>query len=435
MPEIAEISRIVHYIRKHLAGKAIANVTANEDAIVFKDTTHSAFVNAMKGKTVVDAQQQGKYFWMVMDSPPHPVMHFGMTGWITFKQAPEAHYRADVTEDDAAQAVVWPPRFLKFELEMAGGGDNRVAFTDPRRLGRVRLIDAPAEGIRKVSPLKENGPDPVVDGLDETWFRQVLGKRKVPVKAEMAECDSRNQALLLDQSFISGVGNWVGDEILFHARIHPEQYSNTLSEAQQKQLYESTLHICTTACGVLGDSSKFPKDWLFKYRWGKGKKGNKLPSGEKIDFVKVGGRTSAYVKTRQKATGGTAVKVEPGSDEDSEEKKGAKKRKATVKTEEEDEDEDEDEYAPAKKGKRARSAGKGGDAKTALPSKRGRKAVKKEESDEEEDEDEDDEDEESVVTKPTRRGRPPKERSSDPVTADGRDYRASSSRRPGRPRK
>jgi formamidopyrimidine-DNA glycosylase len=36
----------------------------------------------MTGKKIVDARQQGKYFWLVMDSPPHPLMHLGMAGWM-----------------------------------------------------------------------------------------------------------------------------------------------------------------------------------------------------------------------------------------------------------------------------------------------------------------------------------------------------------------
>ncbi|KAF3935092.1 hypothetical protein ABW19_dt0202981 [Dactylella cylindrospora] len=365
MPEIAEVARIVHYIKQFLTGRTIKNVIANEDTIVFKDTTHTAFMKAMTGKKVVGAGQQGKYFWMIMDSPPHPLMHFGMTGWITFSQSPEAHYRADM-DDAAKQEVEWPPRFAKFLLQ-TDDEENKVAFTDPRRLGRIRLIDSPADEIRKMSPLKENGPDPVVDGFEEEWFRQALLKRKVPVKA-----------LLLDQAFISGVGNWVGDEILYHARIHPEQYSNTLSEAQQKQLYESTMYVCKTACDVLGESSKFPPEWLMKHRWGKGKKGNFLPNGEKIDFVKVGGRTSAYVKSRQKATGGTSVKVKDEEEDDSgEEKKSAKKRKA-IKNEDEDE-------TPVKKGKRGSKAVRAEESEeeVKVPVKRGRKSTKVEESGEE----------------------------------------------------
>jgi formamidopyrimidine-DNA glycosylase len=92
---------------------------------------------------------------------------------------------------------------------------------------------------------------------------------------------------------------------MYHAKIHPEQYSNTLTEPQMKQLHKSIHHICSTAVDLLGDSDQFPEDWLFKHRWGKGKKdqANKLPNGEKIAFLTVGGRTSAVVPSAQKKTG------------------------------------------------------------------------------------------------------------------------------------
>jgi formamidopyrimidine-DNA glycosylase len=72
---------------------------------------------------------------------------------------------------------------------------------DPRRLGRIRLVDVAAEEMRKTTPLKENGPDPVIDKdiLTVEWLSTKLRSKKVPVKA-----------LLLDQANISGIGNWVG---------------------------------------------------------------------------------------------------------------------------------------------------------------------------------------------------------------------------------
>lgn len=97
------------------------------------------------------------------------------------------------------------------------------------------------------------------------------------------------------------------DEILFNARIHPEQYSNTLNDKQIDQLHKSLHYVCSTAVSVLADSDKFPEDWLMKHRWGKGKKEqNKLPNGQKITFLTVGGRTSAIVPSLQKKTGPVA---------------------------------------------------------------------------------------------------------------------------------
>ena len=107
------------------------------------------------------------------------------------------------------------------------------------------------------------------------------------------------------------------DEVLYNARIHPEQYSNTLSAAQVKQLHRSIQYVCGFAVDSLADSSKFPEEWLFKHRWGKGKKdsASELPNGAKIVFLTVGGRTSCVVPSMQKKTGPVAKDIDDAVDE------------------------------------------------------------------------------------------------------------------------
>jgi formamidopyrimidine-DNA glycosylase len=63
------------------------------------------------------------------------------------------------------------------------------------------LVDCIGEEIRNTTPLKENGPDPVIDSeiLTKDWLERLIKKKHVPIKA-----------LLLDQANISGIGNWVG---------------------------------------------------------------------------------------------------------------------------------------------------------------------------------------------------------------------------------
>ncbi|KAL5118298.1 hypothetical protein ACEQ8H_003808 [Pleosporales sp. CAS-2024a] len=309
MPEIAEISRIVHYLKKYAVGKTVAAVQTQEDHIIYGKvgTSASAFQKAVTGKKIINAKQQGKYFWLEMDSAPHPLMHFGMSGWIKFSNDESAYYRPAQSEE-----AEWPPRFWKFVLEFKEDPTIQVAFVDARRLGRIRLVDAKAEDMRRTSPLKENGPDPVIDKdiLTVEWLSKKLRSKKVPVKA-----------LLLDQANISGIGNWVGDEIMYQARLHPEQYSNTFSDEQIKRLHEAMMYVCDTAVEALAESDRFPADWLMKHRWGKGKKdGNKLPNGDTIQFLKVGGRTSAIVPRLQKKTAAVAGDMsEDGKEQSGEE--------------------------------------------------------------------------------------------------------------------
>lgn len=134
---------------------------------------------------------------LVMSEPPHPLMHFGMAGWFEIRHEITSYKKSAKSEDQST----WPPKYCIFALETAEEPKCEAAFVDFRRFGRVRLVDCPAEDIRQVSPLKENGPDPVIDRelVTEEWFTKSLSKKKLRVKT-----------FLLDQVNISGVGNWVG---------------------------------------------------------------------------------------------------------------------------------------------------------------------------------------------------------------------------------
>lgn len=197
MPEHAEVARIVHFIRKHLVGKTLSKVQAQHDDIVYGKVGTSAeeFQKSIQGKKVVGAGQQGKYFWIAMSSPPHPVMHFGMAGWLKIKDADTYYYRSDKPADKE-----WPPKYAKFLLETSDESKTEAAFVDARRLSRIRLVDCPADEIRQHTPLKENGPDPVADKdiVNEAWLMEKLRKKRMPIKA-----------LLLDQANLSGIGNWM----------------------------------------------------------------------------------------------------------------------------------------------------------------------------------------------------------------------------------
>ncbi|KAI7347116.1 hypothetical protein KC354_g14045 [Hortaea werneckii] len=411
MPEIGEVARVVHYIRKHLVGRTIKDCEALHDDIVYGKVGTSAddFKKTVIGRKVTGSAQQGKYFYMTFDKPPHAVMHFGMTGWMKF-DSEDTHYYKQAKEKDGREAEEWPPKYMKFLLKCENenvDGEERgpveAAFVDARRLARIRLVDCPADEIRDHSPLKENGPDPVRDKETVTveWLGQLLGKKRVPVKA-----------LLLDQANLSGVGNWVADEVLYQARIHPEQYSNTLSKDQTKELHDALIGVCTTAVETLAESSQFPETWIMKFRWDKGKKdGNVLPNGEKIVHLKVGGRTSAIVPSRQKKTASVAgdISEEEGVEQDEKPAKGRKRKSKDG----EDEADGEEEKSAAKKGKGGRKAKPEAQAeqeKKPAKSSKGRKA-NKEDDEQVEAGAEDGEDAEVEEEKPKSTGRAKKKSS------------------------
>ncbi|KAK7064671.1 Formamidopyrimidine-DNA glycosylase [Favolaschia claudopus] len=294
MPEIAEVERAKKLINKY-AGQLIQKVETVEDTIVFAGITHEEFAKELTGRTLESAGRYGKVFYLNLSGAGRmPVLHFGMTGMIQIKGQLATYYK----ETPKTASTDWPPRFMKFILHLLDtetGITTQLAFLDARRLGRIRLCNSPLEE----PPISELGFDPILSmpSLDE--FKRLVLKRSCPVKA-----------LLLDQSFSAGVGNWVADEILYHARVHPEQRTNTLTKEQLEALHHQTSNVCATAVAVDADDTQFPENWLFKHRWGKGKKAThtlKLPTGEPatIKWITVGGRTSAYCAELQVLGGST----------------------------------------------------------------------------------------------------------------------------------
>ncbi|TFY81609.1 hypothetical protein EWM64_g2407 [Hericium alpestre] len=136
------------------------------------------------------------------------------------------------------------------------------------------------------------GFDPLLSMPDFEDYKKGVLKRSCPIKA-----------LLLDQSFSAGVGNWVAESTL-------NSVATRSPTEQLRALHRQTAEVPRIAVEVNADDSKFPEDWLFRHRWDKGKKKKNakevepllLASGEKatIKWLTVGGRTSAYVAELQK---------------------------------------------------------------------------------------------------------------------------------------
>ncbi|KAL4451273.1 hypothetical protein ABPG77_009345 [Micractinium sp. CCAP 211/92] len=278
MPELPEVENARQLVAKHAEGKRIKKATVADDEKVINDIAPQQLQEALSGRTLVAAKRRGKQMWWELDTGPALLLHFGMTGGLCIKGVGAAHYKS-FTIDDAA----WPPKYCKIELEFEDG--TQLAFCDPRRFAKVRFLEAPEER----PPISELGWDPILDWPPLEPFAARLGAQRRAIKA-----------VLLDQSFSAGVGNWVADEVLYQARIHPEQPANSIPEEQVSALHRAIRGVCQLAVDADADSDRFPDDWLFHYRWGKGSSTKSKVGGNVIDHITVGGRTSAFVPALQK---------------------------------------------------------------------------------------------------------------------------------------
>jgi formamidopyrimidine-DNA glycosylase len=253
------------------------------DDIVFTDSVQeSAAREALLGRTVKSVGRKGKHLWIELDGDPkmYVLFHFGMTGSFVIKGRSLPEYKSFKITGET-----WPPKYTKLEIELqditdsnkksskyrvrpdtaedvSPSGDKRhfIAFCDPRRLGRIRIL-------RECHPLNSSilsslAPDPLIDGLYVDHVKRVLSSHAVPIKA-----------LLLDQTKVCcGIGNWVADEVLFQAGIDPRVASNSLSLDKIDRLVKVINEVLATASKLRYQGENYPSDWLFHSRWNKGKR-------------------------------------------------------------------------------------------------------------------------------------------------------------------
>jgi formamidopyrimidine-DNA glycosylase len=106
------------------------------------------------------------------------------------------------------------------------------------------------------------------------------------------------KALLLDQSFAAGVGNWIADEVLYQARIAPRRPVRSLTDAELDRLRARLRVVVGTAVRLGADGDRFPRTWLFHRRWDR--RPGITVRGDPIRWETIAGRTTAWVPTVQR---------------------------------------------------------------------------------------------------------------------------------------
>ena len=112
------------------------------------------------------------------------------------------------------------------------------------------------------------------------------------------------KGLLLDQSFAAGVGNWMADEVLYQARLDPRRPAASLAPAEVASTPGARSPPSRAArCAVDADKERFPRVLALPPTAGDVGQGARTARGERIEFLTVAGRTTAWVPGR--AVGGT----------------------------------------------------------------------------------------------------------------------------------
>lgn len=281
MPELPEVETVCRVMRRALRGQRISHVEVARDAIVFSRLPPSAIERALLGRTVRDVGRRGKLFWLTFKGDgPTVYGHLGMSGWV--RELRIKGTRLNGHGEAPFEDAQGRPRFLKLGIRAQAG--REVVLTDPRRLGRVWLGESPDQEPR----VQRLGPDALNELPSARELSALFSRRRIPIKA-----------LLLDQTALAGIGNWIADEVLYQSRIAPKRSAVSLTSTEVAALRRAITSVLARAVKVSADYKKFPKSWLFAHRWG-GTRGSNEIGGSSIVREEVGGRTTAWVPARQR---------------------------------------------------------------------------------------------------------------------------------------
>ncbi len=209
MPELPEVETVVRSIRPRVTGQKILGVEVNSKRVTrnsFADT-----IGGLTGRVIRSVRRHGKQIFFELDRGLL-FIHLGMTGKLLWNGIRSKYARAI------------------FQLE-----DGVLIYDDVRQFGRVEFYPEMPAALDKV------GPDALHVEFEDFFAR--LKKHRGFIKP-----------VLLNQSFIGGVGNIYADEALFASRIHPRAIANKLSKSRAAELHKNILAILALAVEHRGSS-------------------------------------------------------------------------------------------------------------------------------------------------------------------------------------
>ena len=251
-------------------------------------------------------------------------LHFGMTGRMSSPDIMPELMELKKNSD-------YPPPHT--HLVFAQGG-KEASFSDPRRFGSVLIHAGPKAGEideESIPTFADINKDALSASEEYCKSKSARPGRECEEESVVDKLMNRKKGikgLLLDQrAVVSGVGNWVADEILYRSRIHPDQAYLTKDEAEK--LVQEMHSVLSEAVECLKKGNDFPKQWLFHYRWRLGGSGNtsKDHHGKTIHFIQSGGRSSAIIPSLQKVKSRSRTEKKPAK---AGKKRGAAESKRSI---------------------------------------------------------------------------------------------------------
>lgn len=248
-------------------------VLTHDRARLYRGVDLRALHRALQGATLKSSATSAKQMLFHFSGGAWLGIHLGMSGELR------------------AESANYPPQ--KHDHLVLLTTSHALVFNDPRMFGRIEFHvgpSAPGWWTRIAPPVRSNA---FTVGAVAAFLRR-RGRTSI-------------KAVLLMQELFPGIGNWMADEVLWRAALHPRRLAGSLRPAEVQALWRECRRVCRLALDTIAGRGKYlpsdlnahiPATWLFRHRW---QAGGRCPKTKQpLIRGKVGGRTTCWSPARQK---------------------------------------------------------------------------------------------------------------------------------------
>ena len=238
MPELPEVEIVRQSLSKKITQKTIKKVIVRNRNLRIK--VPSNFKKILENQKILNVDRFSKYLILFLSGRNKLLIHLGMSGTIHLSNHGKENF---LTNTSFYNSPKLPDKHNHIEIFF---DKFRLVYNDPRRFGFFEIIKDQQSLKKRFEKL---GPEPFNSKFNTNYIFNNLKDKKKNVKN-----------FLLDQNFISGIGNIYASEILYLSKINPAKKGKSINKAECKKIFDNSKLVLLNAIKKGGSSIRDFKD-------------------------------------------------------------------------------------------------------------------------------------------------------------------------------
>ena len=289
MPELPEVEVVKRSLTNKIQKLVVEKITVKDEKLRYRINKNN--LKAILGLKIIKILRRSKFLLFIFEKSIVMLVHLGMTGKFFFinekaiKHKTSFYYNIDESKDNKHDRVI-------FSLSKK----QKLIYNDVRKFGFIKILDK--RQLKYNFHLKNLGPEPLSKSFNLRYFKKYLISRNRTIKD-----------ILMDQKFVSGLGNIYANEVLFLSKVKPSKKTYLINDIEINRIIKNTKKTLKKAIFFGGSSlrdfsnSDGKKGDFQQYFYVYGRKGENCLNtncNKEIKKTIIGNRATFYCSKCQK---------------------------------------------------------------------------------------------------------------------------------------